>query len=351
MIDSTLKLTLRILVLPVVASLIFIFAPAQDPVNTDSQNKDPKPTQQKKDSKPAQEQDPKKMPTPEIQGDETIRIDNTLIGVPVSVTDAQGIPIKDLKMEDFIIEEDGVLQKIDTIGEPGKTPLELALLFDVSKSLRAKFDFQREAAIRFLKTVLKPSDMISVFTIGTAPGVSVERTGNLENTIRGTMLIEPKEDSTAFFDTVAKSIKYLEDNAVPGVRQVILTLSDGEDNNSERYKLGDTLRLVQQSKNILFYSINPSGPSIRLNKISSQGHDNMVQIAQVTGGLAFNPDKLDDLPKVFAQITNELQAQYLLNYYPSNEATDGKYRKITVRMKNNPTMRIRARDGYYGPKN
>ena len=76
----------------------------------------------------------------------------------------------------------------------------------------------------------------------------------------------------------------------------------------------------------------------------------MVTLANVTGGLAFLPDKLEDLTKVFSQITAELQAQYLLGYYSSNEANDGKFRRITVRVPKRAELRIRARQGYYAPK-
>lgn len=59
---------------------------------------------------------------------ESIRIDSTLVVVPVSVTDLQGQPIRALTAEDFILEEEGVTQQVQTLGDPGKTPLELAVL-------------------------------------------------------------------------------------------------------------------------------------------------------------------------------------------------------------------------------
>jgi VWFA-related protein len=76
----------------------------------------------------------------------------------------------------------------------------------------------------------------------------------------------------------------------------------------------------------------------------------MVRLASETGGVAFLPDKLEDLNKVFSQITAELQAQYLLGYYSSNEKNDGLFRRITVRVPKRTELRIRARKGYYAPK-
>jgi VWFA-related protein len=75
-----------------------------------------------------------------------------------------------------------------------------------------------------------------------------------------------------------------------------------------------------------------------------------VRLANETGGLAFLPDRLEELNKVFAQITAELQAQYLLGYYSTNENNDGQYRRISVKVPKREELRIRARKGYYAPK-
>ncbi|MBP6823013.1 MAG: VWA domain-containing protein [Acidobacteria bacterium] len=296
-------------------------------------------------TKPGQ-QPPGKQPDPEP---ETIRINSRLVTVPVSVTDASGNPIRNLTAEDFIVEEDGVTQQVQTMGEPGKTPLEMILLFDVSRSIRNRFDFEREAASRFVTQVLKQGDGISIFAIGGTPKLAVDRTDNIEKAIGGAQTIQPTEDSTAFFDTIVKAAQHISDSANPEVRRVMVVLSDGEDTNSVRFKLNDALTQLQRAE-CLFYSINPSGPSIFLNRISVKGQDNMFKLATETGGMAFLPDKIEDLTHVFNQITAELQAQYLLGYYSTNETTDGKFRRIKVKAAKSSELRIRARNGYYAPK-
>ncbi len=299
-----------------------------------------------KQEPPRQEPQKPKQPDPEP---ETIRINTSLVAVPVSVTDIEGNPVRNLTLEDFRIEEDGVKQNIDSLGEPGKTPIELALLFDVSRSVRNRFDFERETAGRFLKEVLKPGDAVTVFSIGTTPQLSVQRTESADVAIAATAAIQPTEEATAFFDTVVKASHHLNDRSNPGIRRVMVVISDGEDTNSERFRLGDASRELQRA-DALFYAINPSGPSIRLNKISSKGHEGMRRLAEETGGLAFLPDRLEELTKVFSQIAAELQAQYLLLYSSSNDASDGKFRRITVQIPKRPELRIRARNGYYAPK-
>ncbi len=285
--------------------------------------------------------------TPDTE--ETIRIKSNLVAVPVSVTDQNGQPVRNLKAEDFRIEEEGQVQQVQSLGEPGKTPIELVMLFDVSRSVRNRFDFEREAATRFLKEILKPGDTVSIFSVGVMPKLAVQRTQSVEAAVKEAMKIEPTEESTAFYDTIVRAARYLDDNAIPGTRKVMVTISDGEDTNSERFRLGDAQRELQRSDS-LFYAINPSGPSIRLNKISMKGHEGMLKLAEETGGVAFLPDKLEDLNKVFTQIANELQAQYLLGYYSTNEQYDGKYRNISVKVPKQVALRIRARQGYYAPK-
>jgi Ca-activated chloride channel homolog len=316
-------------------------------INDEPQQQRPEPPKQGQ-SQEAKQDPQKTKPTPEPEA-EIIRINTNLVAVPVSVTDAEGNPVRNLKTEDFQLEEEGVQQTVQSLGEPGKTPIELALLFDVSRSVRNRFDFERETAGRFLKEILKPGDAVTVFSIGTAPKLSVQRTENVDSAIASTNAILPDEPSTAFFDTVVRASHHLNDSSNPGVRRVMVVLSDGEDTNSERFRLGDATRELQRA-DALFYAINPSGPSIRLNKISTKGHDGMIALANETGGVAFLPDKIEDLTKVFNQITSELQAQYLLGYDSSAEKNDGKFRRITVRVPKRPELRIRARTGYYAPK-
>src|SRR5689334_23199002 len=112
---------------------------------------------------------PKPTPTPAPIEYDVVRVTSNLVGVPVSVTDAQGQPVRDLKPGDFRIEEDGKQQEIAQLGDPEQVPLDIALLIDVSSSVVARFDFEREAASRFLERVLKPEDRATIFAIDETP--------------------------------------------------------------------------------------------------------------------------------------------------------------------------------------
>ena len=280
--------------------------------------------------------------------DQPLRLTSRLVLVPVSASDASGKPVRDLTAEDFVIEEEGRRQTIASLGEPGKVPIEIALLFDVSGSVHGQFAFEQQAAVRFIKQVLKPADALSVFSIGTTPKIIKTRTTSGEEATTGLMSIAPVKEPTAFFDTVVEAALYLGKTSDPGSRRVLVVISDGEENYSEHYKLNDALRELQKN-DCLFYSINPTGPSLSLNTISIRGQSVMEAMSSATGGKAFVPEKIGDLEAVFRQIAEELQAQYLLGYYSTDERADGGFRQIKVQVPKRRELRVRARQGYYAP--
>jgi Ca-activated chloride channel family protein len=326
---------------------------------------------------------PKPTPTPAPPKDEdfdVIRVNSNLVMVPVSVTDAMGQPVHGLQVSDFHLEEEGRPQQIVEIGNPDQVPLDIAILFDVSSSVSQKgfFAFQQQAAASFLKQVLKPMDRAAVFTITdqprlVAPLVSAESAAAKLLTIPAATTPVP----TAFYDTVVAAAKYLVANSGERHRRVILVISDGDDNFStlvrdltvaearasqkgevtpvaarqsllerRRRAVLEVQRAVQQA-DAAFYSINPGGPSVHLNQISTRAQTAMESIAESTGGTAFVPDSEKDLEKVFGEIAAELRGQYLLQYYSNSQTPGVQFRRIAVTLPTHPELRVRARQGYY----
>ena len=318
---------------------------------------------------------PKPTPTPAPPKDddfEVIKTDSNLVMIPVSVTDSKGQPVRGLQIADFSVQEDGRAQEIAQIGDPEEVPLSIALLIDVSGSTNTRFDFEKAAAARFLKQVLKPADRASVFIIDRTP-VMGQAGATAEAAANGLLALQPASDKgpTAFFDTVVEAAQYLAGKAPPRHRKVILVISDGVDNFSERFKktigttraeqdsasaatrekvygraLTEVLRDVQRA-DAVFYSINPSGNTMYLNVMTKRGQDGLQQIAEATGGTAFVPDREEDLEGVFSQIAAELRAQYLLQYYSNSQTAGAAFRRVVVKMPARQELRLRARQGYY----
>ncbi|MBA2646028.1 MAG: VWA domain-containing protein [Pyrinomonadaceae bacterium] len=308
-----------------------------------------------------------------IDDEEVIRVTSNLVVVPVSVTNAKGEPVQGLKVPDFRLEEQGRAQEVAQIGDPDQVPIELVLLLDISGSVNARFAFEQEAASRFLKEVLKASDRASLYSIAITPRQEQAR-ATADVTAQKLMAIQPAKGPTAFYDTVIEAAKYLSNSTPARHRRVIVAITDGEDNYSEKVKaaigatreeqdattpammqrvrekaLLEVQREVQRTDTV-FYSINPSGLSLRLNVISQRAQDGMSKLAEATGGTAFVPEALEDLGDVFRQIAAELRSQYLLQYYSNSQAPPGKYLGIKVRVPARADLRVRARQGYYVPQ-
>ena len=342
---------------------------------------------------------PTPTPTPPPQEVlDVVRVTSNLIIVPVSVTDPSGQAVQGLKMEDFRLEEEGRVQQITEMGDPEQVPLDIALLFDISSSVSQKnfFVFQQNAAAAFLKQVMKPADKAAVFGIAAEPAL-ISPLSTTDVAAAKILAIPPaiSQVPTAFYDTVVAASKYLSENSPSRHRRVIIVLSDGDDNFSEQTKAAAlalynvtnaptnappnsasapakttsksepstsallsvlqgqhrlAIQYVQQSvqkADAIFYSVNPGGPSVRMNVISTRAQNGMQTVADATGGTAFLPDSDKDLEKVFRQVAAELRGQYLLQYYGNSEATPGQFRRIKVATPTRSDLRVRARQGYY----
>lgn len=346
-------------------------------------------------------QDPVPPPPPLVVEDkEVLKIDSRLIVVPVAVVNADGQPVQGLTLEDFVIREAGRIQQLTEVSAAEKVPLEIALLFDVSGSTDPMFRFEQETAAKFLQEVMRPIDRATIFTIGEEPNLVQNRNVAFKS-IETIKSLQPTKQHTAFFDTVSAAAIYLRLNAPAKSRRVIIAISDGEDNTSAGIRDGNRrvyaeldrninsltsekrvailtegrnrIRLAEQRKTLqrlqdadtVFYSINPAGSSYKLNKISVQGQDNMERFASDTGGMAFLPKFLpidlkseyesnanlrantNTLEVIFRQLANELQAQYLVQYYSDGEYDLNDYVELDVGLNGSQDHRIRARRGYF----
>lgn len=342
---------------------------------------------------------PKPTATPADDGD-VIKVESRLVVVPVSVTDSAGQPVLGLKANDFRILEENKRQEIAQVSDAEKVPLEIALLFDVSASTDAMFQFELDTASQFLKEVMRPEDRATIYTIGESP-VMVQARSSSEQSQISIKNIRSTKEFTAFYDSVNAAGNYLGKSAPAGTRKVIVAISDGEDTNSEGVRRGfssvynslgsridtisgkelrellnskreeirvkeqnNSLRILQNADTV-FYSINPAGSSYQLNQISVFGQSNLQKFAEETGGTAFLPkfspidtkDKLQNsfnarrnqeiLNRIFSQLANELQAQYLIQYYSESDFPMNKYVKLSVNLATPTNRRIRARQGYF----
>ena len=337
-----------------------------------------------------------------VEDKEILTIESRLVIIPVSVVDGNGQPVKGLTVEDFSVREESGKQKIAEVSAAEKVPLEIALLFDVSGSTNATFEFEQDTAAKFLQSVMRPEDRATIFTIGESPVLLQPRNISYKS-IETIKNIQRTQQYTAFYDTVSAAAKYLLLNAPPKSRKIIIAITDGEDTNSSGVRDGfsqvyalldqqnksitnkkrrqllvekrNSVRVEEQNKTLknlqnadsVFYSINPAGSSYRLNKISRFGQSNMQRFASETGGSAFVPNflpidlksnfqnnsnqkkNIKVLETIFDRLVNELQAQYLVQYYSDGEYPPNKFIDVKVNVNVNLPQGVitRARQGYF----
>jgi len=337
---------------------------------------------------PAQTPSPVATPAPEpprpadaIEDDEIITVTSNLVVVPVSVTDAAGQPVQNLKAADFRLEEEGRAQEVADVGAAEQVPLDIAILFDLSSSVSNRFEFEKQTAAGFLKGVLKPGDRAAVFAIRDQPQL-LQALTSVDAAAAQLLAIPPPPRfvPTAFYDSVNAAAKYLLENAPGRHRRVVLVISDGDDNFSRRVRDGEaamaradlsgqevkeTQRQRQeklhrqvmtevqrevQRADVVFYAINPSGSGLALNSRGTRAQNAMQTLADSTGGSAFAPAKAEELEAIFSRIAAELRAQYLIQYYSNSDAPAGKFLKIKVNTPARADARVRARQGYYSKK-
>jgi Ca-activated chloride channel family protein len=279
---------------------------------------------------------------------DTIRVHTSLVLVPVSVFDGRGRAVKDLELEDFAVFENSSPVKIERLREPGLSKLDMVLVFDVTGSTRTHFNFARQAATSFLRSLFRSGDSVSILCIASDPEIILERTESLSDSLDGLNRLQPFGAATAFFDSIFAATRLFYDPADEETRRVMVVLSDGEDNLS-RMNLADTLQSIQRA-DCIFYSINPGEISASLSRVSRRGHKWMETLAEQTGGSAFFAESLEDLGDIYKRIADELQVQYLLGYYSPNPRADGSFRSIRVEIRKQPELRVRARKGYYADR-
>jgi Ca-activated chloride channel homolog len=276
----------------------------------------------------------------------TIRVDANLVLTPVLVVDAEGKSIRDLKPEDFTVEENGKQVTVARLGEPGEASLEMALLFDVSGTVYSLFEKERTAAIRFIRRIMRPYDSAFIISVGNEPGIIQEKTNSLETMLKSLAAVSPTTQTTALFNSIIKAEAMSNDSEQSDVRRVMVVISDGEDNRSVGTNPENIIRELQLT-NTLFYSINPNGHSYNSNYFGRRGEEMMEELARQTGGAAFIADNEEGMAAFFDHIADELQGQYLLGYYSPATSSSGIYRKISITVKGRPNLTVKARPGYY----
>jgi len=273
-----------------------------------------------------------------------VRVDVSLVLVPVTITDPLNRLVTGLDKENFEVYENKEAQEVRTFSSED-APVSIGVIFDMSGSMASKIERAREAVVEFFKTA-NPQDEFFMITFADKPSEVSDFTSSVED-IQGKLVYTVPKGRTALLDAIYLGISKMRQAKYQ--KKALLIISDGGDNHS-RYTEGEIKSMVKEA-DALIYAIGIYDHYFPTEE-ERLGPALLSEIAELTGGRAFTIDNPNDLADVATKIGIELRNQYVLGYRPKNPGHDGKWRKIRVKLlppKGLPPLRVYAKTGYYAP--
>jgi Ca-activated chloride channel homolog len=297
------------------------------------QNQNKGPNKSKSDNSAAQKQSQNK-----------IVMDVNLVLVSATVTDPYNRLVTGLEKDHFQVYEDGVEQEISTFSSED-VPVSIGVIFDMSGSMSDKVNKARQSAVQFFKTA-NPQDEFFLVSFNERAELTSRFTSSVED-LQSRLMYTSAKGRTALLDAVYLGLAEMK--GAHNKKKAMLIISDGGDNHS-RYNVTDVRNFVKEA-DVQIYSMGlfenaPPTPE------ESEGPSLLTELCDLTGGRLFRVQDLGELPDIATKIGMELRNQYVLGYKPSNKATDGRWRKIKVKVhppRGLPPLNVYSRTGYFGP--
>jgi Ca-activated chloride channel homolog len=265
-----------------------------------------------------------------------LKVDTTMVLVPVTVTDATDHPVTDLTPGAFRVFEDNIEQRVVSFHQEDG-PVSVGFIFDSSSSMKKRMEPSIEAIKQFLKTLM-PKDEFFLIRFADSPAVVNGFTDNPDDILEKLSFVQP-QGWTALNDAIVLGIHKMK--SAKNLRRALFVLTDGSDNNS-RYTDNELRNLVRES-DVRIYSI---GLYERPQFLEKLGMD--------SGGKAYWAHNLDDLPATVERLSRDFRSQYVLGYAPHESHNDGKFRSVRVQiMKTIEGMPLNVfwRHGYFSLPN
>lgn len=307
---------------------------------------------------------------PEVVEGDVVRVDTSLVTVPVIVRDRNGRYAPDLRREDFRVFEDGVEQKITYFATVDQ-PFTVALVLDTSGSTEFSIGDMQRAASAFVEQ-LKPADRVTVISFDDRIDVLCEPTSDREQLNRAIHRARGG-GGTRLYDAVEYTLKKRLAQ-IPG-RKAIVLLTDGVDTTSHSATYKSTVRLAEESDAII-YTVSYGGMRGTLPGVIAQpriplpggggivlggpggsagggttaadyarGDAYLNELARVSGGRMYRGNSYVNITQAFEWVAEELRRQYSIGYYPKAAGKSGERRQIRVEV-TQPNLAVQARDGY-----
>lgn len=308
------------------------------------------------------------------EGSPTFRSDVVTVSVDAAVVDNKGRFIPNIPAGNFLILDNKVPQKLTSFSM-GEAPMTVCLVIEFSSRWQRYWSetwYQTlTAAYGFLKT-LKPEDYVAVVSYDMRTTILSDFSTNKRKAYQAMQRLRIAAFSESdLYDAVTETAERM--STIQG-RKAIVLISSGIDTFS-KITFGEARRKLQMA-GVPIYAIGLmqairesldasgylSGP-VRMDFLVADNQ--MRTFAKETGGMSFFPRFYGEFPSIFRAIAQSLRHQYTLTYQPTNQARDGKFRKIKVELVNPATgeklrivnqkgkpikYKIIAKSGYRAPR-
>jgi VWFA-related protein len=284
----------------------------------------------------------------------------------------------------------------------------LTLLFDTSSMQPEDVQKAVDSATKWVNEQMSPADLVAIASIGSSLQVLGDFTGDKEKVL-GTLAAFSAADGTAF-DAVDASTASTDDANNTATDDTTTTDASAQEldtfNNDVRLRalktLAEAMAPIQQQKAILYFSsgMQRSGTdnqvelrsavnaavraNVKIYPVDSRGlqavvpggdarqgsrggrsafsgqavaqqftqlqaqQETLTTLAADTGGTAFTDS--NDFGEAFTKVTRDISSYYIIGFASTNPAKDGRFRRITIRLKNRSDAKVDAREGYYADR-
>ncbi len=299
-------------------------------------------------------------PEPEIDEGSTIVVNTELVTLNVRVIDRNNRPIDNVRQNDFHVFEDGVSQPIESFTRE-EVPISYGMAVDTSGSLRSQLQGVIDAGKSIINSNKGGDETFLVRFISSDKIETVQDfTATRDLLMDGLDSLYVEGGQTAIIDAVYLTAEhvaeYKKGNDSDRRRRALIVITDGEDRSSfySQEKLFARLREEDVQIYVIGFvrELDKEGGLIR--KSPRDKAVNLInKLATETGGRAFFPESLSELPQIANEIVRDLRTQYVLSYNPTNKVRDGSFRSIKVAVDDGSSRDKRialTRNGRVAPK-
>jgi Ca-activated chloride channel family protein len=271
--------------------------------------------------------------------DEVVRVRTDLLAVPFFVTDQRGRRVGGLTEADFTVRDDGRPVRVEYFAA-GTERVALLFALDSSGSARDIITHQRETALALFSRFGRGS-RVAVLRFADKSALVVPFTTDAKEPRAGFSLPALAGQHTAIFDAAATAIRAFDSRpSDQAERRIIILLSDGLDtaSNTKAESVINEARAAGISLYVIhLLSFMASNGSL----VARPAAKGFRELAERTGGAYFrvgdpksalDPRAEYDLTPIFRAIEEDLRAQYVLGYYPGEEARDARSHRIAVNL-------------------